>query len=478
MYMRRLRRISVSAMVLFTIAASNAAAQTPLGSDFTYQGALRHNGEPVNNTADFEFTLWDADVDGAAIGSVLAMDDVSVVNGVFSVELDFGVMAFNGDARWLEIAVRSPHDPSDTQAFTTLAPRQPLTATPYALRTRGIHVDDAGNVGIGTTSPSSPLTIFGNGAVNPVGITQNSVGGGSTMELTTSDAVGEQATRILMRGGSSGNAADIEFYTGPSGSETQTVHIEGANGNVGIGTVAPERVLHTKGDAILIERNVNSPAVMFRNTSNGQIDGTVGLTSTGVDDGYMFMTDQNAVQTLFVEDGKVGVGTAAPESLLHVPGPIRMGTESVGDAPDHGLGAAYQGVMTRRIVFVNTPNQWKQVAIAGDLRLESRLNSATNEVRFRMAWPATPSAEYTASGVAITSSQMEDIQAFGSMESAGTDTFLTDGGVGFLHLVFTPSTLVPAEPFNIPEPGHTTEITLMAVTTGIWTGMIHSTTNQ
>jgi len=182
---RTYRRMLATAAIWLAFTASIAGAQTPLGSEFVYQGALRQDGASVNDTADFEFTLWDAETGGAAIGAVVAMDDVLVVDGVFSVELDFGVMAFNGDARWLEVAVRTPHDPSDTQAFTTLAPRQPLTATPYALQTRGIYVDDAGNVGVGTSAPTTQLDV--NGAITA---TQLNVGGAVTATTFVGDGSG------------------------------------------------------------------------------------------------------------------------------------------------------------------------------------------------------------------------------------------------------------------------------------------------
>lgn len=101
-------------------------------------------------------------------------------------------------------------------------------------------------VGVGTTTPTTPLAIMGNGGTDPVGITQNAVGGSATMELTTEDSGGNQATRILLRGAI--DTADIEFYTGASGAETQTLHIEGNNGNVGIGTTTPGEKLDVIGE--------------------------------------------------------------------------------------------------------------------------------------------------------------------------------------------------------------------------------------
>ena len=105
-----------------------ALAASPLGSAFTYQGQLKRDGNPVDGVAcDFQFTLWDAESGGMQKGSD-AKPGVEVNDGLFTVSLDFGSAAFNGDERWLEISVQCPDDavPEDLG-------RQELTAAPYAL---------------------------------------------------------------------------------------------------------------------------------------------------------------------------------------------------------------------------------------------------------------------------------------------------------------------------------------------------------
>ncbi len=61
-------------------------------------------------------------------GATLTQTVTAVSNGLFISTLDFGNQ-FLGADRWLEIAVRT----NGGGAFSTLAPRQPLTPTPYAI---------------------------------------------------------------------------------------------------------------------------------------------------------------------------------------------------------------------------------------------------------------------------------------------------------------------------------------------------------
>ena len=116
------------------VAPGGATASAPLSTSFTYQGRLTDGGSPANGTYDFEFKLYDAASSGTPVGSTVTEDDVTVTDGLFTVGLDFGSGIFTGDARYLEIGVRQG---ASAGAFTTLTPRQALTATPYALYALG-----------------------------------------------------------------------------------------------------------------------------------------------------------------------------------------------------------------------------------------------------------------------------------------------------------------------------------------------------
>src|SRR5436853_7609481 len=96
-------KLYVSLVPLFIGLAVGLQAE-PVGTGFIYQGRLNDGGNPATGNYDLLFTLNDAVTNGNPAGPAQTNAAVTVSNGVFTVTLDFGDAAFNGDARWLEIA--------------------------------------------------------------------------------------------------------------------------------------------------------------------------------------------------------------------------------------------------------------------------------------------------------------------------------------------------------------------------------------
>jgi hypothetical protein len=147
------------------------------GHGFTYQGRLTSGGVPASGLYDMRFRLYDSPGFGAQFGSTVCLDNVSVQDGLFTVALDFGAQFLMPEARYLEIEIRSDTGLTcaNTSGYTVLSMRQRMTPTPLATHaysaysltaadgspTNAVYVDNAGNVGVGTTSPARKLTVAG-----------------------------------------------------------------------------------------------------------------------------------------------------------------------------------------------------------------------------------------------------------------------------------------------------------------------------
>ena len=118
----------LSRVLACLLAASTPALATSLGSAFTYQGNLDFNGSPASGNFDFQFALYTAATGSTALDTI-TLTDQAVTGGLINASLDFTEIPFNGQALWIEVRVR----PAGSGTYTTLTPRQPLTATPYAL---------------------------------------------------------------------------------------------------------------------------------------------------------------------------------------------------------------------------------------------------------------------------------------------------------------------------------------------------------
>lgn len=114
---------------LCALAIALACARLGLSDTrWTYQGRLEDGGAAASGAYDLRFRLYTAAAGGAAVGPTVDAADVPVSDGIFTVVLDFGSV-FDCTDLWLEIAVR---DGASGGAFTTLAPRQEVTAAPHA----------------------------------------------------------------------------------------------------------------------------------------------------------------------------------------------------------------------------------------------------------------------------------------------------------------------------------------------------------
>jgi len=122
-----MRTISVASLmwVCALVLQVDVLGQTPVGSAFTYQGYLKDDGAPASGTYYMQFRLYDAPSDGVLIVTYPEVETVPVTvqNGLFTVDVDFGFAPFSGDERYMEIEVNG----------VTLSPRQELTPTPYGL---------------------------------------------------------------------------------------------------------------------------------------------------------------------------------------------------------------------------------------------------------------------------------------------------------------------------------------------------------
>jgi hypothetical protein len=191
------------------------AVLVSMGAAFTYQGRLVDAGNPAAGVYDFQFRLYNAASGGGQIGALQAVDNVGVSGGLFTVAPDFGAGAFDGQARWLEIAVKRDADGS----YTTLSPRVALTPAPHALALPGLWTQQnatspnliggyAGNV---MSAGVQGGVIAGGGlSGNPNSVYDqyNTVGGGLGNVAGVDDVSSTNQTFATVAGGQSNTASN------------------------------------------------------------------------------------------------------------------------------------------------------------------------------------------------------------------------------------------------------------------------------
>jgi len=228
----------VNRVVMAAVVAGLAGAAAGQSTAFTYQGVLHDAGGPANGSYDLRLRMWDAAQNGGQVGSTLCADNVPVVDGRFTVTVDFGQQFVSPAPRYIELEVRRDTglNCSNLGGFILLAPRQPITAAPIANHAKSafaldaadgspanaVVVDGAGNVGVGLAAPQAVLHVA----------------------APTGGAAPGEGLRIRGSGPGIDNLAYASFYNAAGG---QTGYV--GDGSAGDNTVF---LASTQGDVSLI----------------------------------------------------------------------------------------------------------------------------------------------------------------------------------------------------------------------------------
>ena len=233
-------------------------------------------------------------------------------------------------------------------------------ATGTSITTRTIlTLRPEGNVGIGTLSPSYPLTV--NTVNNTSGLVHTT---GTVTVATWADSA---------RGGFLGTISNhpLAFYTNNGGA---LVTISTA-GNMGVGTTIPAYKLDVSGD-------INFTGTLYNNgvAFSGGGGGSSQWTTTGAN--------------IYYNNGNVGIGTTTPSFKLHISGTVDSGVEQYNQNTSAGTNAytligCRNNTPSQLVMFINSSTRTGDGGAsnatvrndAGDLRLQG--SGATNGIHIK-----------------------------------------------------------------------------------------------
>jgi hypothetical protein len=342
----------------------NAAAlfaQGP-GTGFSFQGKLGDANSPVNGALDMQFKLFDsADPNNSnQVGTTITLNNplVEVINGVFTVQLDFGAASLPGADRFLEIGIRK----SSSDPYTLLSPRTKIASSPYAVRSLNATGADAlspacnaciqnsqinsldaskltGTIPSSTISASSVPAGSGNYIQNASGQQASSNfnidGTGTANIINAATQYNLGGSRVLSQSGVNnlfaGSNAGLHITTGPNNSffgvnAGQATTTGGRNSFFGNGSGVSNA--SGSGNAffgfLAGSNSLGSNNTMLGASTNVGTTGLINSTAIGAN---AFVTQNNSLVLGSINgvngataDTNVGIGTTGPSARLHVAG--------------------------------------------------------------------------------------------------------------------------------------------------------------
>jgi hypothetical protein len=296
LFFRRFNVLLLCAFLCF--GASILQAQT---TSFTYQGRLTDSTAtpPMSGTYDFQFTLWDAASGGTQqpqpTPATLTVTGLTLSNGAFTVNLDFGANSFPGTSRFLQIAAKKPAEAN----YTTLAPRQQIFSSPYSIKTL-----------LATASDS--LSSACSGCVDSAKIAN-----GTIVDADINSSAAISGSKIS--GNITGNAANVTGTIAIANGGTGAANAAGARTSLGLGTLAIVSPSGTASSATFLRgdnswaaiASAGAPVFAARSTN------LIVNSSTFVD---VISINLEANKTYFIDSSIIGqrVGTTTGNGNFHL----------------------------------------------------------------------------------------------------------------------------------------------------------------
>jgi len=200
-----------------------------------------------------------------------------------------------------------------------------------------MRITSAGNVGIGTSSPSYPFSLENSGT-----------GLISRIYNTNTDGQG-----LLIRAGATSSATRAFQVASSNDTKIMTVN---SNGRVGIGTNSPTSPLTIKSNS------TSSADSGLTIQSTGNTNAILKIAEKSTDGGRFHMYDGGVEKIAFYTDGTAnhisagnfGIGTASPSTVLHATGD---GVDFIATVENTGTGTGKSGL------WVKTDSTWTNALI-------------------------------------------------------------------------------------------------------------------